>query len=161
VGRLDPDGLLTVTDRKKDILITSGGKNVAPQNIEALLKGIPGVAQACVVGDGRKHLGALLTLDRESAAVVAEACGAAGRTPEALAGDAAFLRHLQAGVDGVNAQLARFETIKRFAVLPEEFTVENGVLTPTMKVRRKVVAERFADRIETLYDRDDRDAAGA
>jgi len=155
VGELDADGYLKITDRKKDIIITAGGKNVAPQNIEALLKGIPGVAQACVVGDRRKHLAALLTVDRENAASVAKACGAAASTPEGLAGDPAFRRHVEEAIEAVNANLARFETVKRFTILPHEFTVESGELTPTMKLKRKVVVQRYAPQIESMYEADE------
>jgi len=151
VGELDADGRLHITDRKKDIIITAGGKNVAPQNIEALLKGIPGIAHACVVGDRRRHLTALLTLDRESVATAAGACGSAARSPEALAADPVFRRHVEHALEAINAELARFETIKRFEILADEFTVDGGLLTPTLKLRRKAVVERYADRIEAMY----------
>ena len=130
IGGFDAEGFLRITDRKKDLLITAGGKNVAPQNLERQLKGIPGVSQAVVIGDRRPYLVALLTLDVERPA------------------DAEALR---AAVDAVNAQLAQFETIKRFAVLPQDFSVEGGELTPTQKVKRKVVSEKYAAEIEALY----------
>ena len=155
VGELERDGYLRITDRKKDLIITAGGKNVAPQNIEALLKRIPGVAHACVVGDRRKYLSALLTVDREGAAAVAASCGAASPVPEALAADPAFRRHVERSLDAVNAELARYETIKRIAILPGEFTVAGGELTPTLKLKRKLVMERYAPHIEALYDRDE------
>ncbi len=152
VGEIDAAGFLWITDRKKDILITAGGKNVAPQNIEALLKRITGIAHACVVGDRRRHLAALLTIDRDTAASVARSCGAAATSPEALAGDPAFRAHVARGVDAVNAELARFETVKKFALLPGEFTVAGGELTPTLKLKRKVVTERYAAQIESMYE---------
>jgi long-subunit acyl-CoA synthetase (AMP-forming) len=155
VGELDGEGYLRVTDRKKDILITAGGKNVAPQNIEALLKRIPGVAHACVVGDRRRHLTALLTVDRENVAALARACGAAAQTAAGLAADPAFRRHVERAVDAINADLARYETIKRFTILPGEFSVEGGELTPTLKLKRKVVVERHAAEIDSMYDRDE------
>jgi len=135
VGELDADGFLTITDRKKDIIITAGGKNVAPQNIENGLKTSRFVSQALVVGDRRPYVTALVTLDEAEIA-------AAGRDPAEL---------VQEVVDEVNASHARVEQIKRFAILPRDFTIEDGELTPTLKLRRRVVAEHFADEIEALY----------
>jgi long-chain acyl-CoA synthetase len=143
LGELDDAGYLRITGRKKDLIITAGGKNIAPQNIEELLKAIPLVAQAVCVGDRRKYIAALLTLDPEK---VPE-----GSTLEQLAGDAALRAELQAAVDAVNQRLARVEQVKRFTVLPVEFTPESGELTPTMKVKRNVVASRYSDQIEALY----------
>jgi long-subunit acyl-CoA synthetase (AMP-forming) len=140
VGEIDNDGYLRITDRKKDLLITSGGKNVSPQNIEGQLRRIPGVALAVVVGDARKHLAALLTLEPRN-----------GRGPEELARDPAVLAEIGRGVDSVNSQLASFESIKKFRVLPVQFTIESGELTATMKVKRKVVAEKFAREIDELF----------
>jgi long-chain acyl-CoA synthetase len=135
VGELDDDGFLKITDRKKDLIITAGGKNVAPQNIENALKASRFVSQAVVIGDRRPYITALLTLD-------AAEVDAAGRDPEQLA---------QEIVDGVNRDRVRVEQIKRFAVLPRDFTQEAGELTPTLKLRRRVVQEHFADEIEQLY----------
>ncbi|MFL5412577.1 MAG: AMP-dependent synthetase/ligase [Myxococcales bacterium] len=157
VGELDRDGFLRITDRKKDLIITSGGKNVSPQNIEKLLAGIPGVAQAVVVGDARKHLAALFTLDPEAALREAKACGSSCGTVEEIARDPRFVARIAEGVNAVNGELASFETIKRFHILPVEFTVESGELTPTMKVKRKIVGQRFAREIEDLF----RDGAAA
>ncbi|HYV64922.1 MAG TPA: long-chain fatty acid--CoA ligase, partial [Myxococcales bacterium] len=151
VGRIDGDGFVHVTDRKKDILITSGGKNVSPQNIEGQLARIPGVAHAVVVGDARKHLAALLTLDREAALREGRACGAAGGTIEALCLDPLFIDRIAQGVDEVNRGLASYETIKKFRLLPVEFGIESGELTPTLKLRRKAVNQRFAREIEELF----------
>ncbi len=151
VGELDDEGFLKVTDRKKELIITSGGKNVAPQPIESRLRAIPGVATAAVVGDRRNYLAALLTLDPESLPAAAAAAGspatdiaAAGRCPQ-------FRAFLEERVDAVNATLARFETIKRFAVLDAVFSVEGGELTPTLKLKRRVVAEKYAAQIDALY----------
>jgi long-subunit acyl-CoA synthetase (AMP-forming) len=134
VGELDADGFLRITDRKKDLLKTSGGKFVAPQNLESLLKGIGGVGHVVVIGDQRKYVVALFTAD-----------------PPALAADPAFLGRLEAGVRQINARLAPYETIKRWHVLPTEFSVETGELTPTLKIKRKVVSQRYAQEIEALY----------
>ena len=151
VGELDRDGFLRITDRKKDLIITSGGKNVSPQNIEKRLSGIPGVAQAVVVGDARKYLAALFTLDREAAVREAKACGSACGSVEQIARDPRFVARIAERVGAVNGELASFETIKRFRILPVEFTVESGELTPTMKVKRKVVGQRYAREIEELF----------
>jgi long-subunit acyl-CoA synthetase (AMP-forming) len=142
---------LRITDRKKDLLITSGGKNVSPQNIEALLKRIPGIAHAVVVGEARKHLAALLTLDVEAALREARSCGAQAETIPELCADPGFLRRIEQGVEEVNRSLASYETIKKFALLPVEFSIESGELTPTMKLKRKVVSERYARQIAELY----------
>ncbi|HET9753393.1 MAG TPA: AMP-binding protein, partial [Myxococcales bacterium] len=135
VGELDPDGYLRITDRKKDLLITSGGKNISPQNIEVLLGRIPGVVQAVVVGDARKYLAAL---------IVPEA-------PE-RAGDPGFVAGIGRAIEQVNGQLAHYETIKRFKVLPARFSVDSGELTPTLKLKRKVVAQKYAKEIDELFE---------
>jgi long-chain acyl-CoA synthetase len=137
VGEIDEDGFLTVTDRKRDIIVTAGGKNVAPQNIEGLLKGIPWVSQALVVGDRRPYLVALLTLDPDEVAKLD------GREDaEALVREA---------VEQVNGELAGFEQIRRFEILPRDFSPEENEITPTLKLRRRVVEENFATELEKLY----------
>jgi long-chain acyl-CoA synthetase len=151
VGRIDERGHLHITDRKKDLIITSGGKNVSPQNLELLLTRIPGISQAVVVGDDRKFLAALLTLDSVAAAKVAVACGARGQSPKEWASDPAFIAAVQKGIEQVNAQLAQFESIKRFRLLPLEFSIEGGELTPTMKIKRKAVGAKYAQEIEALF----------
>jgi long-chain acyl-CoA synthetase len=136
VGSIDEDGFIHITDRKKDILITAGGKNVAPANLENALKTAPLVSQALVIGDRRPYVAALITLDP----------GVADGMPS----DEAEQR-VQAIVDGVNAELSRFEQIKRFRVLPRDFTAEDGEVTPTLKLKRRVVEQHFAAEIEELY----------
>ena len=132
VGELDDDGFLTITDRKKDLLVTAGGKNVAPQNLENALKTHPLVSQALVVGDRRPYIAALITLseeaDRQSA-----------------------LDRMQSIVDDVNRDLSRYEQIKRFVVLPRDFSADEGEVTPTLKLKRRVCQEHFAAEIESLY----------
>jgi long-chain acyl-CoA synthetase len=135
VGEIDPDGFVTITDRKKDIIVTSGGKNVAPQNIENALKASRYVSQALVVGDRRPYVSALITLDE---AEVAKANG----DLQAL---------VQQVVDDVNSKLSRYEQVKRFAIVSREFNSEQGEVTPTLKLKRRVIEERFADEIERLY----------
>jgi len=135
VGELDENGWLKITDRKKDLIITAGGKNIAPQNLENALKSSRFVSQAVVIGDRRPYITALVTLDP----VEVEA---SGRDPQQL---------VQEVVDDVNNDRVRVEQIKRFVILPRDFTQEAGELTPTLKLRRKVVQEHFANEIEQLY----------
>jgi long-chain acyl-CoA synthetase len=135
VGTIDSDGFVTITDRKKDIIVTAGGKNLAPQNIENALKTSKYVSQALVIGDRRPYVTALVTLDE---AEVAKANG-----------DARAL--VQHAVDQANSDLSRFEQIKRFAILPREFSAEEGEVTPTLKLKRRVIEERYAEEIEKLY----------
>ncbi len=132
IGHLDDDGFLVITDRKKDIIVTAGGKNVAPQNLENELKTHAIVSQALVIGDRRPYLGVLITLDPD----------VASDEPEAAVGRA---------VDAVNDGRSRFEQIKRFRILPRDFTIENDELTPTLKIRRKVILEHFAEDVDALY----------
>jgi long-chain acyl-CoA synthetase len=135
VGELDADGFLRITDRKKDLIITAGGKNIAPQNLENALKASRFVSQAIVVGDRRPYLTALITLNEAEIA-------ASGRDPQEL---------VQELVDEVNRDRVRVEQIKRFAILPRDFTQEAGEVTPTLKLRRNVIEQHFADEIEQLY----------
>jgi long-subunit acyl-CoA synthetase (AMP-forming) len=152
IGELDEDGFLKVTDRKKELIITSGGKNVAPAPIEAKLKSIGGVAAAVVIGDSRKYLGALLTLDPDLLPKLAAAAGSPA-ADLATAADCDQLRdHLEAEVEAVNKTLASYETIKRFTLLSTQFTPESGELTPTMKLRRRVIYKRYAGEIDGLYE---------
>jgi long-chain acyl-CoA synthetase len=132
VGSLDNDGFLSITDRKKDILVTAGGKNVAPQNLENALKTHSIVSQALVVGDRRPYVAALITLVEGTDRVDVEA-------------------QVQRVVDDVNRDLSRFEQIKRFTILPRDFSAEEGEVTPTLKLKRRVCQEHFAAEIEALY----------
>lgn len=134
IGSIDEDGYLSITDRKKDILVTAGGKNVAPQNLENALKSSKYVSQALVVGDRRPYVAALITLD--------EAESGGGTTTELI----------QTVVDGVNAKLSRFEQIKRFTILPRDFSADLGEVTPTLKLKRRVCEQHFADEIDALYE---------
>jgi long-chain acyl-CoA synthetase len=136
VGSIDEDGFISITDRKKDILITAGGKNVAPANLENALKTAPLVSQALVLGDRLPYVAALITVDP----AVAD-----GLPAEELE------RRVQAVVDEVNGELSRFEQIKRFRILPRDFSAEDDEVTPTLKLKRRVVAEHFAKEIEELY----------
>ena len=151
VGELDDDGFLKITDRIKDLLITAGGENIAPQLIEGALKTIPIVSQAIVVGDRRKFLACLLTLDPEKLEANVKQAGSNAKTLEEAIACEAFRNHIQIQIDDVNATLARVQTIKKFEIVPQDFSVETGELTPTMKVKRKVVREKYADIIEGFY----------
>ena len=151
IGTFDKDGFLQITDRKKDLLITAGGENIAPQVLEGQLKGIPVVAQAVVIGDRKKYLAALLTLDPERVKAEAEAAGSPAKDVAEAAKCPTFRKHLEKQIDGVNERLARVQTIKRFVIIPAEFTIDGGELTPTMKVKRKVVNEKYKKEIAGLY----------
>ncbi len=150
IGHLDEDGFLHITDRKKDILVTAGGKNVAPQNIENDLKTSKYVSQALVVGDKRPYVAALLTLDPVEIGRWAAENGVAGDLGD-LAKDPRVRDLLQGVVDEANEGRSRFEQVKRFAVLPRDFSTEEGEVTPTLKVRRRAVQEHFAAEIDALY----------
>jgi long-chain acyl-CoA synthetase len=133
IGHLDDDGFLVITDRKKDIIVTAGGKNVAPQNLENELKSHKVISQVLVVGDRKPYIAALVTVDPEFAG---------SDTQE----------RVQQAVDAVNDGRSRFEQIKRFTILPRDFSLEQDELTPTLKLRRKVVLEHFAAEADALYD---------
>jgi long-chain acyl-CoA synthetase len=150
IGEIDEDGFLTITDRKKDIIVTAGGKNVSPQNIENLLKGIPWVSQALVVGDRRPHLIALITLDEEELAKWAAERGLDGNAADLSQRDD-VRKLVDEAVEGVNEKLARFEQVRRFEILPRDFSPEENEITPTLKLKRRVVEEHFAPEIEALY----------
>jgi long-subunit acyl-CoA synthetase (AMP-forming) len=151
IGVIDKEGFLQITDRKKDLLITAGGENIAPQLLEGKLKGIPVVGQAVVVGDRRKYLAALVTLDPERLKTEAEAAGSPARTLADASRCATFRKHLQRQIDEMNESLARVQTIKKFVVVPNEFSIDGGELTPTMKIKRKVVNEKYRTEIESMY----------
>lgn len=151
IGAIDAEGFLQITDRKKDLLITAGGENIAPQVLEGLLKGIPVVSQAVVVGDRMKFLAALLTLDPDRVAKEAEAAGSPARTVVEAARCPTFRRHLDKQIEEVNGGLARVQSIRKFTIIPNEFTIDGGELTPTMKVKRKVVNEKYKAEIAALY----------
>jgi len=151
VGEIDPEGYLRITDRKKELIITAGGKNIAPQHLEGKLKQIPGISQAVAIGDRRPYVVALLTLDPARLAAVAALAGSPARTPEAAASCAAFQGWLERQLEELNRGLARYETIKKIKVLPRELTVEAGELTPTLKLKRRAIHERYRDAIAALY----------
>jgi long-chain acyl-CoA synthetase len=150
VGELDEDGFLKVTDRKRDIIVTAGGKNLSPQNIENELKGSPYISQALVIGDRRPYVSALITLDEEEIGKWAAGRGLNGDVA-GLAGREEVRELIQGVVDEVNSGLAHFEQVRRFAILPRDFSAEENEVTPTLKLRRRIVEEHFASEIEALY----------
>jgi long-subunit acyl-CoA synthetase (AMP-forming) len=151
IGEIDAKGFLQITDRKKDLLITAGGENIAPQVLEGHLKAIPVVAQAVVIGDRKKFLSALVTLDPDRVKAEAEACGSPAKSPEEAARCDKFRRHVNKQIEEMNSRLARVQAIKKFTILPSDLSIEGGELTPTMKVKRKVVNEKYKKEIESMY----------
>jgi len=152
LGELDADGYLSITGRKKDLIITSSGKNISPSNIENALKLCRWVSQAIVYGDRRPYLIALLTLDPDEAGALAEHVGASSKDPAVLAKDPAVIAELQGAVNDANKKFARIEQVKKFAVLERDLSQEEEELTPTLKVKRNVVYARYADDFTRLYD---------
>lgn len=148
LGAFDADGFLTITGRKKDIIITSGGKNIAPKNIEAALMSIDLVAQAVVIGEGRRFISALLTLNDDA---LKRFVAAHNLPAEGLNSNPQVVAAVQAGVDRINADMARVEQVRKFTILPQPFSVENGEMTPTMKIKRNVVAANHKAEIEAMY----------
>jgi long-chain acyl-CoA synthetase len=149
IGEIDPAGHLRITDRKKDIIVTAGGKNVAPQNLENDLKTDPLISQVMVHGDKRKFLSAIITLNEESARKWASENGVPAGA--ALHEDPRVKARLQQAIDALNARQPSYSTIKRFAVVPRDFTQESGELTPTLKVKRKVVTRNYQKVLDAFY----------
>ncbi|MDT0309121.1 AMP-dependent synthetase/ligase [Streptomyces sp. DSM 44917] len=154
IGSLDPEGYLTITGRKKDLIITSGGKNVAPSPLEDSLRAHPLVSQCLVIGDNRPYLTALITLDPDGLAHWQQMAGRKHVPLHQLIKDTDLLRHLQRAVDDANAQVSTAESIRRFRVLPRDFTMTSGHLTPSLKLRRSAVLRDYAGEVEALYARD-------
>jgi long-chain acyl-CoA synthetase len=151
VATIDDDGYVRIVDRKKELIITAGGKNVSPANMENLLKRNPLIGQAAVIGDRRSYITALIVLDPDVARAWAAMHGMAGIPPADLARQASLLAEVQTAVDNANAEVSQAEQVRRFRVLPVEWTAESGELTPTLKLKRRVINERYAREIEELY----------
>jgi long-chain acyl-CoA synthetase len=151
VGELDRAGYLKITDRKKDLIITAGGKNVAPQEIEGKLKLDPLISQAVLIGERRPFISALLTLDPDEAPKWAEARGIRAVGPVELASHPKVLEEVEAIVSRVNEDLSQVEKIKKWTILPHDFTQEAEEITPTLKVRRKIINEKYSSAIEQMY----------
>jgi long-chain acyl-CoA synthetase len=152
IGELDPDGCLRITDRKKDIIVTAGGKNVAPQNIENMMKLHKLVSQFVVHGDKRKYLSAVLTLDADAMQEWAKNNGHAGKSHAELTRLPEIQRVVEEHIKTTNGELASYETIKKHKILEHDFSVETGELTPKLSVKRKVVNERFKEIFDGFYD---------
>jgi long-chain acyl-CoA synthetase len=151
VGHLDDDGYLVITDRKKDLIITAQGKNVAPQEIENRLKYHPLISQAVVIGDRRPYLVALITLDPEATPKFAAERGISYSDLSELATNAEVEAAIAGAVEAVNGEFSRAEGIKRWQILTRDFLQEEEELTPTLKVRRRTIIARHQDLIEQLY----------
>lgn len=154
IGEVDADGFLKIIDRKKDLIVTSGGKNIAPQKIEGLLVQSPWIDQVCLIGDRRNYVVALIVPDLEKCRVFTKTVGKNGDRMRALLDSSEVRNIFDREVAEVNKGLARYETIKRYHLMEKPFTIENGELTPTLKVRRKLVMKRYAQEIERLYSSD-------
>jgi len=151
IGRLDGDAFLYITDRKKDLIVTAGGMNIAPQNIENLLKGDPFISQAMVHGDKRPYPVALITLNPEELVKFAKTEGILDTEPASLAKNPKVVDRVNRIVEERNDELQSYAKIKKFSILPADFTVENGLLTPTLKVKRKVITEKYRETLDSLY----------
>jgi long-chain acyl-CoA synthetase len=151
IGEVDPDGYLKITGRKKDIIITAGGKNITPANLEAEIKQHPLVSQCVVIGDRRPYLVALVTLDPEEAISYAKEHELA-QDPAELAANPKVKAEIEAHVDQINRKFARVEQVKKIRILPADLSQEGGELTPTMKVKRAVVASKYEGEVDSLYE---------
>jgi long-subunit acyl-CoA synthetase (AMP-forming) len=152
IGSLDDDGFLRIVDRKKELIINAAGKNMSPANIEQHLKSSSGlIGQAIAIGDRRPYNVALVVLDPDAAAAFAASHGLADSSLEAMSSEPLVLEEVSAGVERANSHLSRIEQIKRFKVLPCDWPPAGDELTPTMKLKRRPIAEKYAAQIEELY----------
>ncbi|MFI6390458.1 AMP-dependent synthetase/ligase [Nonomuraea sp. NPDC050547] len=151
IGSIDEDGFVRVVDRKKELIITAGGENISPANIESHLKEHPLIGQALAYGDGRPHPVAVLTLDAELAPAWAQARGVAFSSLAELAQNGEVLKEVERAVEAANAKLARVQQVKRWALIGSEWTAETAELTPSLKLKRRVIHAKYADVIEGLY----------
>lgn len=156
IGTIDKQGNLTITGRKKHLIVTAGGKNVAPAVLEDRLSSHPLISQVVAVGDKRPFVSALITLDQQMLPSWLRSHGQPEMTPAQAIQSEAVQESLQRAIDRTNRQVSRAESIRKFKILPGDFTLENGMLTPSLKVRREIVLDRFADVIEDIYAHDDR-----
>lgn len=154
IGAFDNDGFLSITDRKKDLIITSGGKNVAPQKIEGLFKFDPLFANVIVIGDRRKFLSALLNINFEQAELIATAKGISFAKPLELLDNKEFLSIVEEHVKERNTHLARYETIKKYEIIKQEFSQETGELTASLKMKRNVIHDNYQNKIDGMYPSD-------
>jgi long-chain acyl-CoA synthetase len=152
IGEFDDAGFLRIVDRKKELIVTAGGKNISPANLEAALKVHPLIGQACVIGDGKPFVSALIVLDPEVAPVWAQQHGLTGTTLAELSQDPEIIAEVQRGVDQANQRFSNVERVKKFTILHEEWMPDSEELTPTMKLKRRGIHQRYAEEIEALYD---------
>ena len=152
IGEIDADGFLRITDRKKEIIVNAYGKNVAPAPIENALKSSQFIGQAMVIGDRQKFLSALVVPDFEALASWAERQGLSIESMEAFLGSAPVARLFEVEIGTINRDLARYEQIRAWEILPEEFTIETGELTPTQKIKRRVIMRKFGHLVEQMYN---------
>jgi long-chain acyl-CoA synthetase len=151
IGVLDEDGYLSIVDRKKELIITAGGKNISPANLEAALKSFPLIGQACAVGDKRPYMTALIVLDPDVAPAWAKSRGIEAATLAELAQDPDVRAEVERCVAEANEHFSQVEKIKKIAILPDEWLPDSEELTPTMKLKRRGVLSKYADEIEALY----------
>jgi long-chain acyl-CoA synthetase len=151
LGTIDEDGYLTIVGRKKEIIITAAGKNVAPAKLETIVKNHSLISQACMVGDQRKYLTMVLALDGEETPAWAAAHGIEYTDLATFAINPKVVEEVQRIIDEANAQVSRVEQVKRFHVVPDEWTPDSGEITPSLKLKRRVVLDKYADAIEGMY----------
>ena len=151
VGEIDDDGYIRIVDRKKDLIITAGGKNIAPQHIESRLKCSPYITDAVVIGDRRKFLTALIVLDEDNVVKYAQDHKVSYSTYSDLADEEAIDQLIQHEVNEANRQVARVENVRKFRILPKRLYQEDGEVTPTMKVKRSFINTAYAELIEEMY----------
>ncbi|NBW99063.1 long-chain fatty acid--CoA ligase, partial [bacterium] len=151
IGEISDRGFVKITDRKKEIIVTSAGKNVAPQKLENMLKSHRFISQAMICGDKQKYLGALITLNQDDICQWAKSSGITFETFEDLIKKETVIKLISEKVQAVNSTLASFETIKSFRILPKDFTTETGELTPSLKLKRKVVMEKYKQYADELF----------
>jgi len=152
VGEFSRDGFLRITDRKKDLIVTSGGKNIAPQAIEALIEESPYISHVVVFGEKRKYITAIITLNLDEVKKFAGKNGIRYASDADLSASPRIKDMIAKVIEEKNRKLSHFETVKKFAIVPADFAIETGELTPTMKVKRRIVEEKYGDILERLYD---------
>jgi long-chain acyl-CoA synthetase len=150
IGAIDGEGFLRITDRKKDIIVTSGGKKIAPQMVESLLQTDPLIDQAMVLGDGERHLAALIVLNRELLMDWAKREGLEFQSPEEMASHPRVAALIKDRIRDKNKQLSTVEAIRNFRILPQSFSIERAELTPTLKLRRQIIRQRYRDLIDEM-----------
>jgi long-chain acyl-CoA synthetase len=151
IGEFDKEGFLSITDRKKELFVTSGGKNIAPHPIELSLIAKPYIDQACLVGDGKKYIAALIVPDFKELRMYAKDNGIQPADGKVLIADPKIKELIKKQVDEINEDLARYEQIKYYTVIDTPFTVETGELTPTLKLKRRIINEKYKGVIESMF----------